>query len=176
MAENVTIARPYAEAVFSIAVEEKELDKWQILLQAMNEACKNDFFVDHIKLSANSEKASESFISILGDLADDEGKNFIRVIGENNRFEVIPEIYDEYVRLRKKYEKNLDAQLISARAFSDTELKLISDKLEKKYNCKVTLNQVVDSSLIGGAVLKVGDKIIDASVRTSLNNLSSTLK
>jgi F-type H+-transporting ATPase subunit delta len=45
MAENVTIARPYAEAVFSIAVEEKELDKWQILLQAMNEACKNDFLL-----------------------------------------------------------------------------------------------------------------------------------
>ena len=55
-------------------------------------------------------------------------------------------------------------------------IKLIKDKLAKKYDCTVTIEQIIDKDLIGGAVLKVGDKVIDASVRTSLKNLSSTLR
>ena len=176
MAENLTVARPYAEAAFSVALENKKLDAWQTMLTAMSEACKNEFFLDHLKLAANSSIAADSLISLLKDLVDEQGQNFIRIIGENNRFDVIPEICEEFISLRKKHEKLITAQLISARAFSDSEIKSLKEKLAKKYDCTVTLEQIIDKDLIGGAVLKVGDKVIDASVKASLKKLSSTLK
>jgi F-type H+-transporting ATPase subunit delta len=176
MAENLTVARPYAEAAFSVAVEANNLDGWQNMLQAMSEAMKDVFFKDHLKLAANSSAAADSLISLLENIVDESGVNFIKVIGENNRFEVLPEIFEEFLRLRKKHEKCLTAQLISARAFSDSEIKSLKDKLATKYNCSVTLEEKIDPTLIGGAVLKVGDRVIDASVKTSLQNLSSTLR
>ncbi len=176
MAENLTIARPYAEAAFDVAVEDNKVDQWQSMLVAMSEACSNEFFKDHLKLAPNSAVAADSLISLLKDFVDENGENFIRIIGENNRFEVIPEILEEFINLRQKHDKRVTAQLFSARAFSDSEIKNLKDKLAKKYDCVVTLEQVIDKSLIGGAVLKVGDKVIDASVKTSLQNLSSTLR
>jgi len=65
MAENLTVARPYAEAAFSFAVDEKKLDEWQCMLQALSEAYKNDYFRDHLKLAANSSAAADSLISLL---------------------------------------------------------------------------------------------------------------
>lgn len=110
------------------------------------------------------------------DVLDESGINFVKIIGENNRFEVLPEIYEEYLRLRANHEKSLDATLISARSFSDSEIKTLKDKLASVYNSKINLSLEIDETLIGGAVLKIGDKVIDASVKTSLVNLLSTLK
>lgn len=176
MAENLTIARPYANAAFETALEQNDLDKWQNLLEAMSIACSDDFFLDHLKLSPNSTIASDSLISLLKDLVDDYGANFIRIIGENNRFNVIPQIYEEFLRLRQDHDKTIVCQLVCAHEYSQDEIDLLTEKLAKKYGKQVTLQIKIDPSLIGGAILKVGDKVIDASVQTSINNLSSTLR
>lgn len=176
MAENLTVARPYAEAAFDIAVESNKLDDWQNMLEAMSLACKDAYFMDHMKLMPNSSLAADSLISLLKDLVDEEGKNFIKIIGENNRFEVIPEIYEEFIRLRQKHEKCLSCTLLTARPILDSEIDSLKEKLAKKYDSKIFLTTKVDPSLIGGAVLKIGDSVIDASVKTSLVNLSSTLR
>ena len=176
MAENLTVARPYAQATFEIALEENNLSGWQTMLEAMAVACKDQYFMDSLKLAPNPSVAADSLISLLKDILSESGKNFVKVIGENNRFEVIPEIFEEFVRLREKHEKSLECDLLSARAFSDSEIESLKDKLAKKFDCKVVLNQKIDKTLIGGAVLKIGDKVIDASVKTSLQNLTSTLR
>ena len=167
MAENLTVARPYAQATFEIALEENNLSGWQTMLEAMAVACKDQYFMDSLKLAPNSSVAADSLISLLKDILSES---------ENNRFEVIPEIFEEFVRLREKHEKRLECDLLSARAFSDSEIESLKDKLAKKFDCKVILNQKIDKTLIGGAVLKIGDKVIDASVKTSLQNLTSTLR
>ena len=171
MAENLTVARPYAQATFEIALEENNLSGWQTMLEAMAVACKDQYFMDSLKLAPNPSVAADSLISLLKDILSESGKNFVKVIGENNRFEVIPEIFEEFVRLREKHEKRLECDL-----FSDSEIESLKDKLAKKFDCKVILNQKIDKTLIGGAVLKIGDKVIDASVKTSLQNLTSTLR
>ncbi|MCI6907157.1 MAG: F0F1 ATP synthase subunit delta [Succinatimonas sp.] len=176
MAENLTVARPYAQAAFDVALEANNLDGWQNLLEAMSIACKDQYFMDSLKLAPNPQIAADSLISLLKDLVDEGGKNFIKVIGENNRFEVIPEIFEEFVRLRDKHDKCLECTLISARAFSDSEIESLKDKLAKKYDAKVVISSKIDKTLIGGAILKIGDKVIDASVKTSLTNLSTTLR
>ena len=100
MAENLTVARPYAQAVFDIAVEDKTLDKWQEMLFALSLSCKDKNILTAIKNSPNAESAGNILISLLQELIDDKCKNLIRVIGENQRFLVIPDIYDEFLRLR----------------------------------------------------------------------------
>lgn len=176
MAENLTIARPYAQATFDLALKDNSFDKWQNMLYAMNVACLDKDFIKNIKSCSSSKQASEIFINILDDLVDDHGKNFILILGENNRFDVIPEIYEEFVRLRDLYEKVLDACVISAREIGTNELNSLQEQLASKYNCKVKLTNKIDKSIIGGVILKIGDEVIDASVKTSLINLSSILK
>ena len=176
MAENLTVARPYAQAAFDTALETDKIDAWQNMLYAMSLAVSNEYVMDAIKVAPNSKVASDSLISLLQDVLDESGINFVKIIGENNRFEVLPKIYEEYLRLRANHEKILDATLISARSFSDSEIKTLKDKLASVYNSKINLSLKIDETLIGGAVLKIGDKVIDASVKTSLVNLLSTLK
>lgn len=176
MAENLTVARPYAEATFMCALEEQTLDKWQAMLYAMALACKDESLMSAIKNAPNAENAEKILISLLDDILDEQCKNLIKVLGENNRFEVIPEIYEEFLRLREKHEKVLTVKLVSAHPYAQSKIDLLKSKLAAKYDCSINFEQTIDDSLIGGAILKVGNEVIDASVRTSIKNLSSTLK
>ncbi|MCR5536487.1 MAG: F0F1 ATP synthase subunit delta [Succinivibrio sp.] len=176
MAENLTIARPYAEAVFALACEHDALDKWQDMLGLMAEACKNEYFITKLKTAANTQIAADNLILLLKDLLDENGMNFVRVIAENNRFEVLPEIYSEFVKMRQKHDKVLTVQFVSAREIKDDETEVLKQKLADKYGCKIILNKSVDPSIIGGVVLKIGDEVIDASFKNSLNALSTALK
>ena len=105
MAENLTVARPYAQAAFETALETNKIDAWQNMLYAMSLAVSNEYVMDAIKVAPNSKVASDSLISLLQDVLDESGINFVKIIGENNRFEVLPEIYEEYLRLRASHEK-----------------------------------------------------------------------
>ncbi len=176
MAENLTVARPYAEAVFSLASEEKSFKKWEKMLMAMNEAISDPFFLGFLKNSSSPDDASSYFNKILDGIVDDSGKNFIKILAANSRFEVIPEIYEEYLRLKEKHDKVLKVHLTSARHYAVADLEVLKKKLSEKYDCTIELENDIDPSLIGGAVLKIGDKVIDASVKTSLVNLSLSLK
>jgi F-type H+-transporting ATPase subunit delta len=176
MAENVTVARPYAEAVFSIALDGKSLDKWQNELLAMSEACSDPYFMAFLKNSSSANDAAECLIKLLDGIIDDEAKNFIRLLGSNGRFEVVPQIYALFKQMRDEHDKVLDAELVSARELGEAEINELKSKLASKYGCSVNLSTKIDPSLIGGAVLKIGDKVYDASVKTSLTRLSSTLR
>ena len=176
MAENVTVARPYAEAVFGLALQGKSLDKWQNTLLAMSEACSDPYFMAFLKNSSSPQDAADCLIKLLDGIADDEAKNFIRLLGENGRFEVVPQIYTLFKQMRDEHDKILDAELVSARKLGDAEIKGLKERLASKYGCSVNLSARIDPALIGGAVLKIGDKVYDASVKTSLQRLSSTLR
>ncbi|MDY6322399.1 MAG: F0F1 ATP synthase subunit delta [Succinivibrio sp.] len=176
MAENITVARPYAEAVFKLALEEQKLDEWQNMLCAMSEACSNQYYLAFLKNSSSSEDASEELVKLLKDLLTPEGENFVRVLGTNGRFEVLPQIYELFTAMRNAHDKLMDVELISARKFAPADLEPLKAKLSQKYGCSINLHSKIDPSLIGGAVLKIGDKVIDASLKTSLTELSSTLR
>ena len=176
MAENLTVARPYAEAVFGLATEEKSFDKWQTVLCAMSEAVKGPFYLGFLKNSSSPDDASKCFVKLLTGIIDTAGENFIKLLATNGRLEVVPEIYDEVCRLKAKHDKVVTVHLTSARRYADADLEVLKKKLSEKYDCSIDLEQHLDPTLIGGAVLKIGDKVIDASIKTSLVNLSSTLR
>ena len=176
MAENLTVARPYAEAVFGLASEEKSFDKWQTVLCAMSEAVKDPFYLGFLKNSSSPDESSNCFVILLTGIIDTTAENFIKLLAANGRLEVLPEIYDEFCRLKAKHDKVLTVHLTSARRYADADLEVLKKKLSEKYDCSIDLEQHLDPTLIGGAVLKIGDKVIDASIKTSLVNLSSTLR
>ena len=180
MAENLTIARPYAQAAYECAKENNCVSSWQTMLEAMADACRDETFLSFLKNAASPESAAETFCSLLSqgqdNLLNEYGENFISILSENGRFEAVPEIYAEFIHLKEADEKVVEATVTSARALSAADLDAIKGRIEQKYGCTAKIRTVIDPSLIGGAVLKIGDEVIDASVKTSLENLSLTLK
>ncbi len=176
MAENITVARPYAEAVFSIAIQSNTVGKWKNTLFAMSEACSDPYFISFLKNSSSSNDSSDCLIKLLDGIIDEEAKNFIRLLGDNGRFEVVPQIYELFKKMSDDHDKVLDAELVSARELNESDISGLKEKLASKFGRTVNLSTRIDKELIGGAVLKIGDKVYDASVKTSLAKLSLALK
>ncbi len=176
MAENLTIARPYAQAVFEIALKDKTFDQWSVSLQALSCAVSSEQLITMIKNAATRDEAAKILIGVAGDLLDEKAQNFVRVLGENDRFEVLPEICQEFIRLRDDYLKVKAVEIVSARPLSAEDEKAIVAKLEKKYQATVSLTRTIDPSIMGGVIIRIGDEVIDGSVKTNLGRLSSTLK
>lgn len=176
MAENLTIARPYAQAVFEIAKQDKSFDQWTKSLEALACAVSNEQFAYMLSEASSNEAASKLIIELLGDLLDEKGQNFVHVLGENNRFMVLPEIYQEFIRLRDDYLKVQAVEIVTARPLKPEDEKALVAKLEKKYQVKVSVTRTIDPSIMGGVIIRIGDEVIDGSVKTNLSRLSSTLK
>ncbi len=176
MAENLTIARPYAQAVFEIAKEDKSFDKWSTELEALSCAVSNSEFFALLNAASSRSAAAKMLVELLGDLLDEKGKNFVYVLGENDRFAVLPEIYQDFARMRDDFLHVKAVEVVCARKLSAADEKAIVAKLEQKYQAKISLTQTVDPSIMGGIIIRVGDEVIDGSVKTNLARLSSTLK
>lgn len=177
MAENLTIARPYAQAVFEIAKEQNSFERWSDTLQALSCAASDEQFLALLEAQSTSELAAQMLIELLGDdLLDEMGKNLVRVVAENGRLSVLPEIYQDFVRLRDDFLHVKVVELVSARKLEAADEKAICDKLSKKYNATIELKRTIDPSIMGGLIIRIGDEVIDGSVKTNLSRLSSTLK
>ena len=174
MAENLTIARPYAKAAFDFAKEHNALDNWNGYLESLVLVCKSEVIESYLKEST-SVTACNAIVEILKDIVDEYFINFIKILAENNRFTVVNEIYEEFTHLKNEQENILDLHVISAKTLHMVKSLVLSDQTPLN-SSKVKVTTSIDESIIGGVILKVGDKVIDASVKTSLNTLSSTLK
>ncbi|HEY3645909.1 MAG TPA: F0F1 ATP synthase subunit delta [Gammaproteobacteria bacterium] len=179
MAENLTLARPYARAVFELANEKRAFDGWSKTL-AVLAALGADAGVQAMFASPKAAPAVRA--EVLGELAakagaklDQQGRNFLQLLAENRRLTLLPEIAADFERLRAEAENTLDVELIAAMPVGAAEQKLISEALQKKLGRKITLKYVGDKTLIGGAVLRAGDLVIDGSVRERLSRLTAEL-
>ncbi len=180
MAENRTIARPYAQAAYACAKENGCVESWQVMLEAMALACSDEVFLSYLKNASSPQSAAQALCKLLSEgkenLLNDYGENFIALLSENARFEVIPDIFREFMRLKEEDQKIVEAEVTSARPLSETQLQALSKKIAARCGCQARIVTRIDKSLIGGAVLKIGDEVIDASVRTSLQDLSASLR
>ena len=176
MSNLTTIARPYAKAAFDFAVEKQQLTQWSEMLAFAAEVTNNEQIHELLTSSASAEKLAEIFIAICGEQFDEYGQNLLKVMAENGRLRAIPDVFEQFVALKKEYEKNIDVEVISATELSEQQLSDISSKLEQRLERKVQLNCSVDETLLGGVVIRAGDLVIDNSVRGRLNRLSDALQ
>jgi F-type H+-transporting ATPase subunit delta len=176
MAESQTIARPYADAAFKLALEMNTLADWSdafARLSAIMRAHEAQSLIGNPRLSAATVGA------VIGDAAGQlskEQRNFVQILAENDRLGVLPEIADQFEEKRNQHEEVLDAKVTSAYALTEQQIADIVATLQQRYGCRVKAEADVDSDLIGGVSIRVGDEVIDASVRGKLAQLAATLK
>jgi len=177
MAEAITVARPYAEAVFRLALESKDLSQWSKILQTAAEIAQDD----QIKLLVGNPlvsamQLSELILEIGGKKFTREARNFIKLMVENKRVHVMPQVMELFEQLKAQHEGVLEAKIITAFKLEGGQLdKLVTD-LEKKFNRKVEAQVSVDPEIIGGVKVEIGDEIFDASVRGKLEAMTIALK
>ena len=177
MAENVTIARPYAEASFQLARDENALAGWAEALERMvavaihpdMQSC-----VDNPRLLPG--QVVSLFLGVVGDGLSVSQQNFIRVLVDNDRLGVLPEIRDLFVALKNEHEGSKKALIASAFPIeAATQQQLVAD-LERRFACRIQASVSVDPDLIGGVRITVGDQVIDASVRGKLAAMATALQ
>jgi F-type H+-transporting ATPase subunit delta len=176
MSEVTTIARPYAKAAFDFAVEQKAVDSWLSMLLFAAEVSKDDTVQQLIHSSMAPEQLAQLFNQICGEQLNEQGQNLIRVMAENGRLSVLPAVVAEFSALKAELDKELEAQITSATALSEAEKAKIQKSLEARYQRTVRLTCQLDPSLMAGLVIKIGDDIIDASVRSKLTRLAEALQ
>jgi len=177
MAEPTTIARPYAEAAFRLADGASKLAEWSAMLAALAQVS-DDARVRAAMGDPNlsSAKIAGIFISVLAGRLTAECENFVRVLAENRRLALLPEIRAQYESLKNGREGIVEAEIQSAFDLDAAQLSDLTARLEKHTGRKVRTHIRVDKELIGGVRVVIGDKVIDASARAQLAALESALK
>ena len=177
MSEQVTIARPYAEAAFSLAREQNALPGWAEMLKVASNVASDPTVraaLDNPKLD-NAAKES-LLLSLCGDALSVEGKSFVRVLLESDRIAAWPDIRRLFDTLTDGAAGVARAHIVSAFPVDEAQLGALKAALEKRFGKKIEATVSVDPTLIGGARVTVGDTVIDASVRGELQAMSSQLR
>jgi len=176
MSEFVTVARPYAKAAFDFAVENQSVDRWQDMLAFAAEVTKNEQMAELLSGALAPETLAESFIAVCGDQLDAHGQNLIKVMADNGRLRVLPDVLEQFIRLREAREATVEVEVTSANALSEDQLEKISVAMEKRLSRKVKLNCKIDKSVVAGVIIRAGDMVIDGSVRGRLERLADVLQ
>lgn len=176
MAEKSTIARPYAQAAFEIASQDGKLREWSDILNALAGVATDKAMQAVISdPDVEDEVVNGLFFDICGAVLSDKAKNFVRVLTENKRLEVLPEIAALFDAQRAEAEKTVKAEVTSAFPLSDAQQEEIIDALKKRLGRDVSLETKIDSSIVGGAVVRAGDLVIDASATSQLEKLAASM-
>src|SRR5690606_31996382 len=165
MAESQTIARPYADAAFGLAAEQGTLPAWTDALSRLAAVMRTP---EAQAIVADPRLSSDRIASLIGEAAGElstEQRNFVRVLAENDRLPVLPEIAVQFEEKRNRHEDVLDVKVVSAYPMNDSQLGDVVATLQERFRRKVKAQAEVDPELIGGVMIRIGDEVIDASVR-----------
>lgn len=185
MADNNTIARPYAQAVFEVAQAENALDELSESLAAgktLMEDGRVEAFLGNPSLTdaKRLDFLQGLFATAVGPDSvfagkSRHGENFLKLLIEYGRVSVLPEISDHFEQFKQETENSIDVTVTAATALSDEQKQEITAALKKRFGREVTLAATVDENLIGGAVIRAGDVVIDGSLRARLEGLANAL-
>ena len=175
MAEPSTVARPYAEAAFRLADGASALKSWSEMLAGLAQVAQ-DARVRAAVADPNlpDAKVAGLFISILS--LSGEGENFVRVLAENKRLELLPEIRAQFEVLKNEREGVVEADVLTAFELTKDQVADLVQRLEKSTGRKVKAKVSINKDLIAGVKVVLGDKVIDGSARAQLGALETALK
>jgi F-type H+-transporting ATPase subunit delta len=176
MAEKTTIARPYAKAAFREAQGDKDLTQWSETLRAAATAVRDPRVHELLgSPSIGGEELAQFVMGVTGAALDEHAQNFFRTLAENHRLGYLPEIstlFDEY---KDEAERVVDVTVTSAAPIDAAQQQALGKALERKLKRSVRLHCDTDSTLIGGAVLRAGDTVIDGSLLSRLKRIAFEL-
>lgn len=176
MSELTTLARPYAKAAFEFAQANKDLDNWSDMLAFCAAVITNETLASFLDNPALTRKeAAEAMLKVVDDKVDAKGKNFIKLLAENKRLELLPAIAELFEENKAQFEKSVDVDITAAADLTDDQISKLTSRLSEKLGRQVNINSQTDASLIGGMLIRAGDTVIDATLRGKLNELSDAL-
>ncbi|WP_035054845.1 F0F1 ATP synthase subunit delta [Andreprevotia chitinilytica] len=177
MAELITVARPYAEAVFRLAKESSTLGQWSEVLANLALIAQDQTAQDVVanpKYSAT--QVQQLLVSLLGGNVSNETKNLIAIVLENGRFTALAGVSELFEALKAAEEGEVEAVIESAFPLDDAQKNTLASQLSAQLHRKVAAEVTVNPDLIGGVKVTVGDLVIDASVKGKLAALATSLK
>ncbi len=176
MAERATIARPYAKAAFEFARDAKRFAPWSEGLKAAAEIVADPRVAE---MTQDPKWTQADLVSLISDVAGaklDAGmQNFVRVLAENHRLLLLPEIAAHYEELRSEVENTVDVEVISAVPLSSAQADKLKTALSTRLKRQVRMQNSVDAGLMGGAIVRAGDLVIDGSLKGRLERLATEL-
>ena len=177
MSELATLARPYAAAVFKRAKETQATAKWSQSLAFMSAVLNNEdisVVVDNPKV--NKQRLSALMMDICQGHVNDENENFLKLLVHNNRLSLLPYIAKLFEAYKAEDEGYVEVEVFTAFALSKEAKQDFTITLEKTLGKKIHMNVTVDKSLIGGVLVRAGDRVIDGSIRGRLQHMQKALQ
>jgi F-type H+-transporting ATPase subunit delta len=176
MAQNRTIARPYAKAVFELAFQEQALLKWSDMLAVAASIARDKRVITLMKAPQFSALEGVAlFLEVGKEVFTEEMKNFIHILGEFKRLNTLGDIAELYEEMRAESERVVTVSLTSAFPIEDAYRERFMQALKNKTGCDITLECTVDKRILGGAIIRAGDLVIDGSIRGRLAKLSDAV-
>ncbi len=176
MAEARTIARPYAQAALQHALDSNATAEWSAMLAKLSQITQNPDAANFLKHPQVTSLQQTEFMSDVAttDLASG-GDNFLRLLAEYGRMTILPEISEMYQEMLAKCQNSVTAKVSVAGPLTDDQTAAMTNALRKRFNCEVKLEIQVDDTLLAGALIRVGDLVIDGSLRGRCTQLAETL-
>ena len=176
MAELTTVARPYAKAAFQFADENSALAEWSVMLNFAAAVSQDETvaqFLANPKITADQK--GDGFLKLCSDKLNPAATNFVTLLAQNKRLSALPEISVLFEALKSQKEQSVDVEITSAHPLTAEQTNKLADSLKKKLGREVNVTTVVDDNMLGGAIIRAGDLVIDGSVRGKLAKLVETL-
>lgn len=176
MADRSTIARPYARAAFDEARSDKRLGPWFDALNVGATVVQDERVQNLLGDPLVTPAQLAQFVSsIAGDGLGPHGQNFVQTLAENRRLGYLPEIAAIFGELKDAEEGIVDVTVTSAAPLDQQQQLSLSEALARRLKRQVRMHCETDPTLIGGAVLRAGDLVIDGSLRTRLDRIATEL-
>ena len=176
MSELITAARPYARAVFELGQADSELDKWTEQLSFMATIMADPEMsqvLDNPKLT-KAEQAG-MFVHVCGDKIGVKATNLVKLLADNDKLSLLPEIAALYEQFKTDHEGLVEAEVVSALEISADQEQAIASSLKKRLGRDVHITTRIDKSLMGGAIIRAGDLVIDGSLKGRLAKVTTAL-
>jgi F-type H+-transporting ATPase subunit delta len=176
MAELTTLARPYAKAAFESADAGNELQKWSDMLALLSAVTQHDGMVKAITSPAlTSSQKAKAIFDVCGEEIDTKASNLISVLATNQRLQLLPEVQQLFELFKAQREKSVDVVVTTAYELTGELQDRLAKSLSAKLDREVNVTTTVDTSLLGGALIRAGDTVIDGSVRGRLTKLAEAM-
>lgn len=175
MADESIAARPYARAIFELATEGGAYDRWSNTLGFWSAVASDPDM--RLRLAEPGVTAADkaALIEQVSEDLDDDGRNLLRLLAENERLGSLPDIAEQFERLRGEAEGVVEAHVVSAYELDENQAERLKEALGSRLSRKVKLTTEVDKDLIGGAIVRAGDLVIDGSIRGRLAGLERSV-
>ena len=176
MSAQSNIARPYAQALFELAQEQNDLSGWDDQLQLLSVVTQDSAMADltndpHV----SAGQLADLIVGVCGDKLNQGGTNLVKLLVKNGRVLEMPDIAEAFAARKAEAEKVIEAEMLTASPIDEKHQKQFADALQSKLGRSVNLEFAVDEELIGGAVIRAGDWVVDGSVKAQLEQLVGAL-